>query len=125
MDADDDGDGVLTIDEDYNQNGNPADDDTNLDGIPDYRQASVALSVTENEKAGFMIYPNPASTAITINQTENGNVVIYNVVGQRMGEFKTNPNLETTIDISDYASGMYFIHFNAEGKKAVQKFLKN
>ncbi len=35
-DADDDGDGVLTADEDTNSNGNFADDDLDGDGIPDY-----------------------------------------------------------------------------------------
>ncbi|MCF8243691.1 MAG: hypothetical protein K9J37_04760 [Saprospiraceae bacterium] len=33
---DDDGDGILTIDEDTNGNGNVLDDDTDLDGTPDY-----------------------------------------------------------------------------------------
>lgn len=36
MDGDDDGDGVLTIDEDIDQNGDPRDDDADADGIPNY-----------------------------------------------------------------------------------------
>ncbi|NQV77411.1 MAG: FKBP-type peptidyl-prolyl cis-trans isomerase [Lutibacter sp.] len=36
LDADDDGDGILTKDEDANGDGNPANDDTDNDGIPDY-----------------------------------------------------------------------------------------
>lgn len=35
--GDDDNDGILTIDEDTNGNGNVLDDDTDLDGIPDFR----------------------------------------------------------------------------------------
>jgi hypothetical protein len=36
LDADDDGDGILTIDEDTNQNGDPSDDDADGDGLPNY-----------------------------------------------------------------------------------------
>jgi FKBP-type peptidyl-prolyl cis-trans isomerase FkpA len=36
LDNDDDGDGVLTINEDINHNGDPTDDDTNGNGIPNY-----------------------------------------------------------------------------------------
>ncbi len=38
---DDDGDGILTRDEDYNQSGDPADDDANGDGVRDYLDPSV------------------------------------------------------------------------------------
>jgi hypothetical protein len=36
LDSDDDGDGIPTLSEDTNGNGNPLDDDTNNDGTPDY-----------------------------------------------------------------------------------------
>lgn len=36
VDADDDGDGVLTVDEDINEDGDPTNDDTNENGIPNY-----------------------------------------------------------------------------------------
>src|SRR5262249_15915814 len=36
-DTDDDGDGILTVDDDANANGDPTDDDFDADGIPDYR----------------------------------------------------------------------------------------
>jgi hypothetical protein len=41
LDADDDGDGVLTILEDSNGNGNPRDDDADGDGIPDYLETDA------------------------------------------------------------------------------------
>ena len=41
LDVDDDGDGVLTKNEDANGNGNPLDDDTDGDGIPDYLDADT------------------------------------------------------------------------------------
>ena len=48
LDTDDDGDGVLTFKEDYDSNGNPADDDTNANGIPDYLDVTVALGNQSN-----------------------------------------------------------------------------
>ncbi|WP_096087116.1 VWA domain-containing protein [Agaribacterium haliotis] len=41
IDSDDDGDGVLTFEEDYNANGNLNDDDTDRDGIAEYLDAEV------------------------------------------------------------------------------------
>ena len=41
LDADDDGDGVPTRDEDANGNGNPADDDADGDGTPDYLEVDA------------------------------------------------------------------------------------
>ena len=39
LDPDDDGDGVLTADEDIDMDGDPTNDDTDMDGIPDYLDA--------------------------------------------------------------------------------------
>ena len=39
LDPDDDGDGVLTVDEDIDMDGDPTNDDTDGDGIPDYLDA--------------------------------------------------------------------------------------
>jgi hypothetical protein len=41
LDEDDDGDGVPTAEEDWNQDGNPTNDDGNGNGIPDYLDADV------------------------------------------------------------------------------------
>lgn len=40
-DIDDDGDGLLTVDEDVNGDGNPTNDDSNNDGIPDYLDPKI------------------------------------------------------------------------------------
>ncbi|MEZ4974988.1 MAG: hypothetical protein R2802_00360 [Flavobacteriaceae bacterium] len=71
LDDDDDGDGVLTIDEDYNQNGDPTDDDTNTNGVPDYLDNMVALSVSEWTTLSVKIYPNPATVSVTIDTGMN------------------------------------------------------
>ncbi len=41
LDDDDDNDGVLTKDEDYNRDGDPTSDDRNGDGVPDYLDPNV------------------------------------------------------------------------------------
>ncbi len=42
-DSDDDGDGIKTIDEDANGDGNPRNDDTDSDGTPDYLEANEEI----------------------------------------------------------------------------------
>lgn len=67
LDNDDDGDNVLTFLEDYDGNGNPGDDDTNGNLIPDYLENAVFLGTgnfdIQNE---VTIYPNPASSILIL-----------------------------------------------------------
>ena len=48
LDNDDDGDGVLTFMEDYNGDGNPANDDTNNNGVVDYIDPFNILAADSN-----------------------------------------------------------------------------
>ncbi|WP_340156419.1 hypothetical protein [uncultured Winogradskyella sp.] len=86
LDDDDDGDNVLTIDEDYNNNGDPTDDDTNNNNIPDYLEPSVALSVTGFNVSEFSMFPNPTKDEVTIqisnSSSVDGLINIYNIQGK-------------------------------------------
>ena len=71
----------------------------------------------------FSIYPNPASTSITIkgDNFENEEIEIYNMLGQRVIGKSLITN-EATVDISNLANGVYMVYFmNA---KASHKFVK-
>ena len=66
------------------------------------------LGIT-NEELG--IYPNPAneSLTLTLSKVEGIKTVrVYNVLGEVVFTSSFN-NLQTTIDISTYASGVYFL----------------
>lgn len=81
-DADDDDDGILTIDEDYNTDGDYANDDFDADGTPDYLDSD--LIVLEEELEVFnVITPNNDGIhdVLTIKGIENypnNTIKIYN-----------------------------------------------
>ena len=126
LDNDDDGDGVLTYLEDYNGNGNPADDDTNGNGTPDYMESNVALGTTELTAGIIGVYPNPAQDILYIQNDQNillQSIAIYNVQGTLV---KTIPQASTvsSIPLSELASGLYLIQWTTEKGVATTKFVK-
>jgi PKD repeat protein len=62
-------------------------------------------------ESGISIYPNPASSNITIANAENANVEIINALGQVV---YSNENISSnhTIDISNLTNGTYFVKVN-------------
>ena len=83
----------------------------------------ASLGVDDVVKNTFSIYPNPASTSITIkgDNFENEEIEIYNMLGQRVIGKSLITN-EATVDISNLANGVYMVYFmNA---KASHKFVK-
>ena len=87
---------------------------------------SVYIGINEHSNPGFLIYPDPASTKITVRmpeKLEKGELSILNPSGQIC---MTNivSGINTTIDISTLPSGLYFIRLNNDKKVAVGKFIK-
>ena len=128
MDIDDDGDGVLTFNEDYNTNGNPADDDTNNNGTPDYLEAAVALGVSSNaiNEDAITLYPNPTSNVLNIDNKsgqEITNITIYAINGAKVKQIKTSDAL-TSIAVNDLQSGVYFVKIEMNDQVLNYKFIK-
>ena len=81
------------------------------------------LAVNDFVKNTFMIYPNPASSTITIkgDNFDNEEVEIYNMLGQNVMQRALVTN-ESVLDISKLANGVYTVYFvNA---KVSHKFVK-
>ncbi|MDI1318486.1 T9SS type A sorting domain-containing protein [Flavobacterium sp.] len=127
LDNDDDGDGLLTWKEDYNNDGNPANDDTNSNGIPDYLEQGVALGVANATLVNTIeLYPNPASTELNISSIKGeliSNIAVYSINGSLVKEIKSN-NSAQNISVSDLQSGMYFIRVTSNDKISNLKFIK-
>ncbi|MGB1254785.1 MAG: choice-of-anchor L domain-containing protein [Thiolinea sp.] len=70
LDADDDGDGILTKDENYNA-GSPADDDTDGDGIPDY------LEPDDDGDGVLTRYENYNGGTVADDDTDNDGIPDY------------------------------------------------
>ena len=85
------------------------------------------LSVADFEEVGFSIYPNPAQDWLHIHIEElsnNTNLEVYDIHGKLLENFMLS-KLETQLDVSEYASGIYFIKMTDElGSRQVKKFIK-
>lgn len=126
LDNDDDGDGVLTYLEDYNGNGNPADDDTNGNGTPDYMESNVALGTTELTAGIIGVYPNPVQDVLYIQNDQNiplQSIAIYNVHGTLVKNIAHASTL-SSIPVNELASGLYLIQWNTDNGVATTKFMK-
>lgn len=72
---------------------------------------------------GLTMYPNPLSgNALFITSTANAemNVKIYNVLGKEVLSTKVN---NTTVDVSNLASGVYMVKITEEGNTATRKLV--
>lgn len=92
----------------------------------------VAPLATENFKttAGFSVYPNPASSNLTLDlSTLNAipeSIKISDLQGKIVSETKNITSEIQNIALSNLANGMYFINITTkEGMSFIQKFIKN
>jgi PKD repeat protein len=73
----------------------------------------------------FIIYPNPASDILTINQAKTEGIAIYNMQGQIEFEIKKSDNASVTkIDISKLNQGLHSIQIKTKDYIFVKKFIK-
>jgi hypothetical protein len=82
------------------------------------------VSTAEMNQVSFKIYPNPTSSLLNIsdeyNQLQNATINITNYLGQTIF---TAP-FTKQIDISTFASGMYFLMVQDKGSKRTVKVMK-
>ncbi len=88
----------------------------------------ITTDVNEfNHSSDITIYPNPATTKITIELSENnvaGTLFIYNVNGQELIKRQVFDR-KNVIDISDLSNGIYFVMLRTEADVlAVKKIIK-
>lgn len=94
----------------------------NLNGNNDCVTISVTdgggsgVGVQEVENTTFSIYPNPATTNITVKG--EGSMEIVNTLGQVVVSEQVNG--QANINVADLESGIYFVRMNG----ATQKFIK-
>ncbi|KRD11365.1 hypothetical protein ASE21_06555 [Flavobacterium sp. Root901] len=85
----------------------------------------VALSNEEfiKENKTFSIWPNPVKNTLNINSLNESNysIKIYDLLGRLI---YTKENVNNSIDVSSFRSGLYLIKIKAENGEASQKFIK-
>lgn len=79
------------------------------------------LSISENKNVqSFKISPNPAKSLMTLSfesNTNNNEVVFYNIMGQIVKSVKLNGRLgNEIIGLDDIQNGVYFVTLQSNGK---------
>ena len=83
----------------------------------------AVASTNSNSISGLTMYPNPLKgNTLFITSTANAemNVKIYNVLGKEVLSTKVN---NTSVDVSNLASGVYMVKITEEGKTATRKLV--
>ncbi len=81
--------------------------------VAKYRSACAPEFVPESgNEENISIYPNPSNGIFTLNSSiSNGEIFIYNLMGELVFQSQLN-SPAFTIDLSNEASGIYFVHVN-------------
>ena len=88
---------------------------------------TVGINELENKDINLNIYPDPAKESITIESplmTNDGTIKVYNIQGQLMLE-QPMLQIQTVINISGFAKGVYFVRIIGNGINASKKIVKD
>jgi hypothetical protein len=84
----------------------------------------ATASVSDNTLLNISMYPNPASSSLNISAPNTiKSAAIYNILGKQVMSLNINKNSKS-IDISNLASGIYFLKYNVNDKVGTAKFIK-
>lgn len=97
-------------------------------GIPDFSAAlNSALAVSEVTKDLFTVYPNPASTQISVqlpNSVQEASISIYTSVGQLLQQATVNA-ASSSVSIAQLPAGIYFYQIRSGAQLQAGKLIKN
>ncbi len=82
--------------------------------------------LAENEPQGIVIFPNPASTEVTISLLNNepSTISIYDVNG-KLVFYQNASHQKETIDVSDFSKGLYFVKVKNRFHEFEEKLIVN
>ena len=88
---------------------------------------SLCTGINEINEASVSVYPNPTRELIHIkidaSLLNTATIELYDAIGKLVITEKVN-NTTTTLNLADYAKGMYTIRVKAEGKQSIIKIIK-
>jgi hypothetical protein len=97
-------------------------------GIPDFSAAlNTALAVSSVSKAVFTVYPNPASTQISVQlptTAQDASISIYTSLGQLVQKNAINTS-NTSISIEQLPAGIYMYQIRSGANLQSVKLIKN
>jgi hypothetical protein len=98
-------------------------------GIPDFQMAinSVLLSVTENSKNTFILYPNPVNGNVTISNIEQFTESVFTLYNN-LGQVVVTQNIDNpsqNISLENINTGIYFYKIKSNSFTQSGKIIKN
>lgn len=94
--------------------------DTSLVAQFQWVSDSVGIADLRLPTSDFSIYPNPASTTLTVEADRPATVTLMDVSGRESGRWRVESG-KNTIDISTLPRGVYFVRLDGSG--AVKKLI--
>ena len=93
------------------------------DGI--FRFDGTLSNATFETASAFSVYPNPASSTVSINsEVDSFDVSVSDLTGKIIFE-KSMSGVENTVDVSSFNSGIYFFTLTSDSRKETVKIIKN
>lgn len=90
--------------------------------VDDISIDTIATQSVENATIdNILLYPNPSSGLIQIENVQSAKVSVYNIVGEELFSANSNkPNIK--FDLSTFANGIYFVRIKKQDNIIIQKF---
>ena len=74
--------------------------------------------------AELRVYPNPATSRVTVEIEGLRHVELYDSEGRRLQDYTTRNEGSLTIDVSHYATGAYYLRVHTSDNVIIQKLIK-
>ena len=89
--------------------------------VVSFETQDVAIDDVDN--ASISLYPNPASSTVTLTGIEgDATVTVVDMNGRESGKWKVESG-KLTIDVTGYAQGAYFVRITGERVNAIRKLI--
>lgn len=88
-----------------------------------------AQSRLDQDKSTISIYPNPATTTLTVkfdNPSKASSISIYSIIGNEVMNKKLDGSQKTNFNVQGLKKGKYIVRvFNEDGTTETQSLIKN
>ena len=87
-------------------------------------RTTEVLSINDNNLQNVIIYPNPTTSILNIENAENSMIEIYDLLG-RVVLFENNISINKQLNVSNLSTGTYLIKISNNGQIKTDKFIIN
>jgi hypothetical protein len=87
-------------------------------------RCSLASTPELDLKNSISVYPNPNNGIFTVETPENTTMDVFDVYGKLVHTTTLN-KLKNTVELNNFASGIYTVRFTSNGQSAINKIVLN